>query len=186
MSSYSVFCECGVTHPVSATQAGSTMTCGCGRSVDVPTLSSLRKSAGESAIPSDTIETIQAMIRGGELPSGDICPYSGRPANDTIFFHVQCERVWVRGGESLESGNFAYMFLGWIGALIALQKLRPREELGRDISLEVPLCISSDVRPTIMGMRRQRGLKALLCQTHIYAQLLQEFPRATVTVIKTS
>ncbi len=184
--SYSVTCGCGATHTVTATQAGSTLRCACGTSIEVPLLSALRKSAGESPIPLNTIETIQAMIRRGELPSGDICPYSGRPANNTLFVHVQCERVWVRGGDSMGAGQvIAYvLLLGWIGALIASIKTRPREELGQDTSLELPLRISSDAGSKILRIRRQRALKMLLRKTPVYATLLEEFPEAYVRPLR--
>ena len=185
-ANYSVTCECGVLHPVSATQAGSTLTCRCGRPVDVPPLSSLRKSAGESPVPLNTIERIRAMIRSGELPSGDVCPYSGRRADDTMLFHIQCERTWVRGSGEWGTGKIViYVWLlGLIGALIASLKSGPREELGRDISLEVPVRISADARPKLIKMRRQKTLKALLCETPIYSQLLQEFPGATIMPLR--
>jgi len=185
--SYSVTCECGLVHSVSATDAGSTLRCRCGRSVDVPLLSSLRKSAGDEAFPLSTIERIRAMIRDGELPSGDICPCSGRPADDGILVHVQCERTWVRGGEPINSSKVLGCFLvfGWIGALIASLRMRPREDLGRDTSIQVPLRVSSDVRPKLLRMR-QKALKAILRQTPVYAQLLDEFPEAEVVPIETT
>lgn len=184
--SYSVTCECGSRHAVSATQAGSMLECACGRSVDVPLLSALRKSAGESPIPLNTIERIRAMIQSGELPNGDICPYSGRPANSTIYFHVQCERSWVRGGDSWDTGKvIAYVLLfGWIGALIASKKSQPMEEIGRDTFLELPLRMSSDVASSVMRIRRQKKLKMLLRQTPIYARLLDESPEADVSPLR--
>ena len=30
------------------------------------------------------------MIREGDLPSNDTCPYSGLPAKETITLHVEC------------------------------------------------------------------------------------------------
>ena len=143
------------------------------------------------------------MILNGELPQGFTCPYSGRPANDTIFLHVQCERSWVRGGEfedtdesmdTIGAGVFSLVFFGWIAAptaLIAMAMSKPREELGREelgrnTSLDVPMRISTDIRPELMRMRRQRKLKALLRQTPIYSQLLEEFPSATITLTETA
>lgn len=186
--SYSVSCACGVTHAVSATQAGSRIACACGRSLDVPTLSSLRKSAGESPFPLSTVERIQAMIRDGSLPSGDVCPYSGRAANDTVFFHVQCERAWERGGDSRQIAEIILYFLlcGWVGALFVAARSKPAKQMvfGRNTLLEVPLRISSDVRKKVLGIRGQKKLRALLCHTPIYSELLREFPDATVAPIK--
>ncbi len=66
--SYSTACECGATHAVAATQAGTTLRCACGRSVTVPALSVLRQAAGQTPMPLNTVERIRAMIRDGELP----------------------------------------------------------------------------------------------------------------------
>lgn len=153
-----------------------------GQSGDVPNLSALRKSAGDSPVPLNTIERIRAMIQSGDLPSGDICPYSRRPANCTIYVHVQCERLSVRGGDSLDIRDaIAYVLLfGWIGVLIAYRKSQPREELGRDTSIELPLRISSDVGSKVLAIRGQKKLKMLLRETPIYAELLQDFPDAEV------
>jgi hypothetical protein len=188
MSEYSISCECGKSHPVSATQAGFTLGCSCGRTLDIPTLSSLRRSAGESAIPTTKVDEIQAMIRNGELPAGEVCPYSGRPADDTILFHVRCERPWIRGNETMGPAAIFvyYLFFGWIGALIVANRTQPLEELGRDTAVEVPVRISSQARPRLMRMRRQRSLKAILRQTRVYAELLRDFPEATVSVVRTN
>jgi hypothetical protein len=184
MSAYSVKCDCGASHHVTATQAGSAIACSCGKSVNVPTLTLLRRSVGETAAPLNTIELIRAMIRDGTLPDGKICPYSRRPANDTILFNVECERSSVRGGEPLDMGKMVtYVFLfGWIGALIASRKSQPREEFGRDTSVTIPVRISSDVRDKIVRLRRQRKLKSLVSETPLYARLLHEYPAARVTV----
>jgi hypothetical protein len=179
--SYTVNCECGAPHEVSANQAGANLACSCGRTVNVPALSSLRKSVGETPVPMNTIQTIQMMLRNGELPSNAICPYSGRPANETMIFHVQCERTWTRGGDPNE-GNILYGLLaGFRSFTIAATCAQPAEQLGRETSLELPIRISSDVREKLKKNRRQKKLRALLQETPIYSQLLQEFPEATVT-----
>lgn len=48
---FAVSCECGRRVGVSAGQAGTTATCGCGRVVPVPTLSALRAAAPEGDRP---------------------------------------------------------------------------------------------------------------------------------------
>ena len=49
---YPVACECGKEHAVTAGQAGSSLGCGCGRTVAVPAYSVLRtRVAGEWASP---------------------------------------------------------------------------------------------------------------------------------------
>ncbi len=117
--SYSTTCECGAIHAVSATQAGVTLECKCGRSLVVPALSVLRRNAGETPIPLNTVERIQAMIRDGELPSGHGCPYSGRPADSVVHVRVKCEQSWVRrhdsddGGQALAWTLFFAFLGGW-------------------------------------------------------------------------
>ena len=141
--------------------------------------------AGESVIPRNTLETIRQLIRDEELPNGQLCPYSGRPANDVIWVHVECERSWVRGGD-MDTGKAIVwvLFLGWIGAIIATidsSNSRPREECGRDTSVAVPLRISSDIRPKLLRLRRQGEWKAILRRVPIYAQLLNDYPTAKIT-----
>ena len=185
---FAVTCQCGKTHPVTAAQAGSTLLCDCSRPIDVPLLSALRRAAGQTAIPLSTLETIEAMIDRGELPSGDLCPHSGRHADRTIFFHVQCERAWVRGDTDAQSGKaMLYVLLfGWfvaiVASLIESKRVRQRQELGRETSIELPLRISSEAASTIAKIKKQAALKSLLKSTPIYAQLLDEFPEAFVSV----
>lgn len=126
------------------------------------------------------------MIHSGELPSGDTCPYSSRPAKSTIYFHVQCERSWVRGGDSWITGKVlaSVLLLGWSGAWLAARESPPSQEFGRDTVLELPLRVSSDVASAVMRIRRQKKLKVLLQQTPIYARLLEEFPDADVRPLR--
>lgn len=152
----------------------------------MPLLSALRRSAGETAIPLNAIETIQGLIRDGELPKGDRCPYSGAAANCTFLVRVQCERSWVRGSEPIGARDaIVYVvFLGWIGALIAYGKSRGRrEELGRDTIIDLPLRVSADAAAKLARLRSQRAWKALLRKTPAYARLLDEYPDARMTPI---
>ena len=184
MSDYSVSCECGTRVSVTARQAGSTVGCTCGRTITIPLLSALRRSAGQST--KTTIELIEEMIRTGELPTEKVCPLSGRHADETIAFHIQCERSWVRGGEPTDLGKILayYILFGWIGALIASRKMQTREEFGRDTFVTVPVRISSEVRAKIFRTRRQKILKSFLHHLPVYQRLLREYPDAVVTPTK--
>ena len=163
------------------------MPCSCGRSVTVPSLSTLRTSAGKSAVPLNTLDAIRKILRDGSLPEGVVCPYSGRLANEVIYFHIQCERTWAAGGdrEDFLTRFIGFFVFGWVGALIASQRSASSEALGRDVSIEVPVRISGDIRHQLLRTKRQRKLKDLLRQTPIYAKLLQEYPGATVAVMTT-
>jgi hypothetical protein len=178
---YSVHCECGKSHRVQATQAGAALLCQCGRQVDIPTLSSLRSSAGESPVPLNTIQQIRAMIRDGTLPANEICPMSARPATTVIWLHVQCERVWTEnegGGRDLPKLILALLL--HLHDAVRRESYKPPIIKGRDTSVDVPLRVSPDVIPAIRKTCRQRKLKMLLEETPIYRQLLGEYPEALV------
>lgn len=185
-SKYSVRCSCGRAQAVQAAQAGSEVSCVCGTTLDVPSLSSLRLAVGENAIPQNTIERIRGMVRGNELPTGVICSCCGRVANDTIVLRVQCERSSVRGGRSMFDS--VVMAVGSALTLHLVHLLhsweqRPPEKLGRDSSVNVPVRIWSDCRRRIERSRSQRKLKKLLADTPVYRELLAEYPRAIITPI---
>jgi hypothetical protein len=181
MSEYTVSCNCGTRVSVAARQAGSTVSCSCGQTISIPLLSALRRSAGQTT--KSTLELVQEMVRTGELPIETVCPISGRQADETILFHIQCERSWVRGGEPFDLGKIMayYLLFGWIGALIASRKMEAREEFGRDTFLTVPVRISGEVRAKIFRTRRQKTMKSYLLHVSIYARLLREYPDAVVT-----
>ena len=78
----SVECSCGQILAVRVAQAGTTMLCGCGAQVKVPSLSKLRERGGQNAYEASTIDVIHGMLRRGELPTGDRCAVSGDPTGD--------------------------------------------------------------------------------------------------------
>jgi hypothetical protein len=182
-----VNCECGRELAVSATSAGSRLDCTCGRTVDVPTLSELRRNAGLNPIPLNTVESIQKLVRLGELPNEKNCPFTGRIPDTVVWLRVDCESKWVRGSEPLSiPWIFFYIFLlGWVGAwLVALRKETPKEELGRDVSVDLPLRVSSEAIPNVFRMTSQRKLRKVLRQNPVYSKLLVEYPSAFISVLK--
>lgn len=76
------------------------------------------------------------------------------------------------------------LFLGWLGALLAaIRNETPREELGRDVSVEVPMRVSKDSLSRVLKLTAQRKLRKLLKQNPTYAKLLSEYPTAIISVI---
>jgi hypothetical protein len=181
--SFHVACECGSTQTVSATQAGTSVRCSCGRQVAVPALSVLRATSSEPCDLGGTLERIRDSIARGVLPANDVCPLSGRPADSVLYFRVDCEREWMRRGErSAAESILLWFLLGWIGLLLSLRRSGPPEVFGHDISIEVPLRVASQMTPKVRRMRRQRPLKNLLSQTDAYRQLFKEYPGAIITM----
>ena len=103
---FSLSCDCGKSLEVTASQAGTNVPCSCGRAVSVPLLSQLRQLAGQAAYEAGTIDTINRMIRDGELPHGDTCAISGLPTLDSYDLYVQCESKWTKG-----PGTGRYLFV---------------------------------------------------------------------------
>ena len=156
-------------------------------SIDVPTLSELRASAGQTSIPLDVIERIEKMIFDGELPITDgICPLTQRPANLTIFLHVECERARVVGGEpsGLRMTILTLVFGWWVWLPNTLQKPKPEEEHGRDRSVVLPIRLSHEGLQELSQLR-QGKLRLLLNAIPIYSELLQEYPEAIVSYSET-
>ncbi len=183
MTEYEVSCECGKTIPVEAMQAGATITCPCGKPVQVPKLSKLRRAAGQTPIPLNVVEQIRSLIRDGQLPDNVSCPITGKPVDNTVWLHIQCERIDVRHGEPGFWSNIAYFFLiGWIWFIVALLIKEPRKEFGHDISVDAPLGINHAASGSITAAS-VRTLKAVLAHTPIYSQLLHEYPAADVWVV---
>lgn len=186
MHYYEVPCECGQAILVTSTQAGSQVRCGCGRAVIVPTLSKLRRDAGQPSIVLDTIQRIELMIDQGELPTGVLCPISGRMADATVYFHVQCESVWVRGDERAQVASsllaaLVGVFVGGLGAWGMSTGARAAEvqECGRDSYVVIPLRIASTEIQSAKGLD-QAALRRLLATVPIYAQLLADYPTAKI------
>ncbi len=177
-------CECGAILPIKPSQAGTIVPCtACGDAVVVPTLSALRSSLGESYVPTSAIERIRVLMKRGDLPRSGECPYSGRPADCTLLFDVECESRWVRRAESADSPALRFVlfiFLGWIGLFIASSRGRSAEVFGDDIHIEIPLRVNSEVARRILRTKRQRQLRHLLSHTPEYRELFREYPAARV------
>ncbi|MEZ6088508.1 MAG: hypothetical protein R3C05_10875 [Pirellulaceae bacterium] len=148
-------------------------------------MSKLRRLAGQGAYEAGVIDTINRMIREGELPFGDTCVISGLPTADSYDVYVQCESKWIKG-----PGPLRYLFViltilfmpFWmIWAVIgrALVNEEP-QELGRDRGIYIPLRARQEHHQRLRRTRSQSKLRKWLREVPIYAQLLDEFPDARI------
>lgn len=181
---YSIDCDCGNQISVSATQAGCDVSCACGETLSVPSLSILRKSIGRDAYEAGTIDTINSLIRNGELPAGDVCAVCGLPTENTCWLHVTCERTWTRTSPLGIGwfGTIAAACFGWIAFRINSADEAPTI-VGRDRNVDVPLRVRPEHAKRLSKMS-SRKLRTLLRTVPIYAQLLDEFPDAVVSAIR--
>ena len=63
---YPVACECGATHQVSGGDAGTTLSCTCGRKFDIPPLHILRSEAGQATIAPEIV--VESLLAEGDFP----------------------------------------------------------------------------------------------------------------------
>jgi hypothetical protein len=180
---YSVECNCGRTLPVEATQAGSTLVCtGCNQAVPVPRLSKLRVAAGETAIPLNAAERVRQAVHNGTLPSNSVCPVTGGVADSTAVFLVRCESSWRKGGQTSTAQLIVFwLFLGWIGVLIAMLRNRETEIHGRETVVTAPLRVSTAGLLQLSRGWSQSALRALLASVPQYAELFHEYPSAEIS-----
>ena len=187
--SYFTSCECGRTYPVSASQAGTELGCSCGRRISVPLLSELRRSAGQRAYETSTIDEIRRMLRDGELPAGDLCVLSSLPTREVYNLCVHCESKWVKGRSAWPYVLIVAAFVVltpfvWLVTALAGKDLLDNEgrEVGRDRSVITPLRVHPDYHDQMRRIRSQAKLRALLRTVPVYAKLLDEFPKAKISI----
>jgi hypothetical protein len=186
-TTYSVDCPCGASVAVAATEAGSTKVCRCGRELRIPRLSQLRVASGLDPGESNVRDTIERMIRQGELPAGQRCHVSEFPTDDVLWFDVQCERAYQKGAASRRwMGLFTFLsfFTCWPIMLFMWLMYRDHsaatvERVGRDTVIGVPLRISRESAAAVKKMSQSK-LKNLLRQVPIYERLLATYPEARI------
>ena len=182
--SYRVPCACGGAVEVKAADAGADLPCRCGRTVRVPLLSQLRRSAGESPASGSVIDTITFLVNDGKLPPDSCCAVSGLPCDETHRFYVECERMWVKGGWT--TGSILFNVIAWFVVpfwtlKLLLTRNEPPELLGRERGVYVPLRVRSEFKPKLRKMS-QAQLRAMLRSVEIYQKLLDQYPNATIHV----
>jgi hypothetical protein len=180
-SGFGVDCECGAVIPVNASQAGATVTCRCGRFVAVARLSQLRTRAGFAAHETNIRDSILRMIDDQLLPWGQCCAVTEMPTTDVMWFDIQCESTFSKGGPVHPLlAIWSLLIPGGVWAML-LRSREPAEIHGRDIVIRVPLLVQQDKQA---GFRKstQRRLKTILSKVPVYQELLREHPSARILV----
>lgn len=168
---YEVRCECGKAHVVSAADAGSSLNCACGQTVDVPALHDLRLSAGQPGVAAEFL--LRALLADGSLPDTNECQSCGEPTKRTIFARVDCERAEERPAEERPVGCFP---LG-IGMLVFYRTVREAEMRGRDVVFRIPVRCCSDCVEQLTNS----DLRNILLRHHVCRGVLEKYPHARVT-----
>jgi hypothetical protein len=172
---------------VSASDAGTTVACPCGRAVRVPRLSQLRVSQGLDAAESNVRDTIARMIREGTLPWGDCCAVSGVPTDNVMLFDVLCEQSYVKGSASRKWGTVLIVlgfFVCWPIAIFMwligrdLHKTQV-ERVGHDVVMTIPVKVRMDSQTSVARYSQSR-LRKMLSSIPIYERLFNEYSGARI------
>ena len=118
------------------------------------------------------------MVGSGLLPQGNLCAISGEPTDDVIDLFVEAEQV-SQIGTSVAQAALVAALCSPIFA-IAMTLKTPRD-VGRDTHVLTPLRVSAKYHGRV-SKASQWKLKRWLRTVPVYAQLLQEYPRARIVL----
>ena len=173
----SVTCECGVKTQVNPTMCGSSLMCDCGKAIQVPRLSELRRNSGLTSVRIRVSDKLHAMAIDGLLPTDAECVSCGCPTMTFLGCSIECERMFAN------KPSYASYFLQFLFATIWILSATKREydnpEVhGRELVVKTPmrLCDSCISKTTL---NRQMCV-TLLQKNQLYAKLLSEYPNANV------
>jgi hypothetical protein len=170
---YEVRCECGKPHIVTGTDAGASLPCGCGRTVEVPALHQLRLAAGQAGAAPELLLT--NMLLKKELPDTSACVECGTITDGIVWAEVKCEEAEQRVERSTPTGCFLPgLLLGYIVISRTPQTVR---ELGREVRFRIPIrCCDFCARSLTTS-----SLRAALRQHPVCAGVLDKYPHAQVS-----
>jgi hypothetical protein len=175
---FSIDCPCGRAITVAASQAGSTVRCGCGAEVRVPSLGRLRELSGRDRYESGICDTIRRMVQSGELPVGGTCAVSREPTDDVIDLEILVPRFF-RNRDDVQNKTL-WIFGVW-GALYLALFSRPQIEEEGTLTVRLPLRVAGSHHHKVRAMS-QRRLRRLLRKVPAYARLLEENPYSRLSV----
>lgn len=135
---FDVDCQCGKTHSVSHTAAGTNLVCSCGNSVVVPSLAQLRRKIGLKAVEQSPADLVNSGVKAGVLPPQE-CFVCGQSNSDEYGFMAICEssNAHTRGrfnwGLLLLTLFFPVTIFSW--------RSEETKVVGRDTVVPVPISL---------------------------------------------
>lgn len=176
---YEVRCECGKVHSVSGADAGASLSCACGRRVEVPPLHQLRTQTGQRAVP--ILVQVRGLVATGRLPGRRECVCCHRPVTGLMQVGIGCEPT---PGDGRGGAEAAGCLLGWItagpaGLLFGSGMAHMVKNASPDVSVVVPLPVCDACRPS---HNDPATLRLSLRQIPEYAALLDEYPSALLAL----
>lgn len=171
---YRVTCGCGKTQDVTAGDAGSTIPCGCGRAVEVPSLGRLKASVGLPARSADL--EVKLLLNDGSLPVETQCAMCDLTTTHQVFVWVECERRDAKEAMPYWQQVLGFGLFGWLlGSLLVSRSERWSNLHGRDVAFDLPVRVCEDCAPDV---RTVRAAREVLLRTDLYARLLEKYPHA--------
>jgi hypothetical protein len=133
-------CECGASLRVTESAAGASLPCACGRTLQVPPLSEMRRQAGKPAYQARARLVIERMVADGELPPRTCVACGSTPAG-VVDIVTECEKEWTRA--TGPSRTIGFLFLGLWAFFLREQEERV---LAHKVSVWTPLTFCSVCR----------------------------------------
>ncbi len=178
MATYPVRCECGKTHQVPGSAAGTNFTCDCRRTVEVPSFAKLKASVGESSVSIDLM--LRHMLAHGELPVETDCAICQRITIHRHDVELECERSeYLSQPKSGSAWNEfrTFFFSGLFGHLMRADRMSNETLVGRDVVLRLPIRICKECEP---DLKTAAEVRTVLNRTEVYRQLFARYPDARV------
>ncbi len=173
----SVTCECGLKTQVTPTMCGNSVACDCGKAIQIPRLSELRRNAGLTPVMVGVADKLQAMLVDGLLPAEVDCVSCGSPTNLYLTCEIECERMFAK------KPSYASYFLQFLFAPVWILGATKREydnpEVhGRELVVKTPIRICETCFSKI-NLNRETCIRFML-SNELYAKLLARYPNAMV------
>lgn len=142
---FDIKCDCGQGLRVSVGQAGSTISCRCGREVRIPNSMKLREMANLAPVEPEPELVLRAMFEAGEFDDTR-CSICGGEAISRRRVLVACEQQYAhhRGSDAaqygLVFGAIGPLFVSALSSLSRRRDSRDVEMRGRDVCVPASLC----------------------------------------------
>ena len=184
---FEIACKCGKRRSVAGMMAGTCVRCECGVEIQVPPLSELRRQAGVEPYVTSALDQIQQLLDADDLPAGSDCLLCHAPTHETVYCEAVCERSWKhREYFCEEPGGFTEIMLFFFPVvLLCLIRAETAETMGRDIVVPMPFRLRPACQRTSGVPRRSRRLKELLRAVPVYQEVLRDYPRTKIRIVKT-
>lgn len=176
-----VTCECGQKKEIIPANCGSSVNCICGKTIDVPRLSDVRRSCGQTPYATTIIERLHSMSRSNELPPTDRCCCCQSIAIENVSCIVQCESHAISGPGFWKTCVMIVLSPSWILSML-LSSFGTPEVHGRATAIRLPLPVCGLCKKKVLASDAER--KKALRNIPLYEELLLKYPDAFTVIAK--